>query len=184
MFVQSDLTMSALPGFDDSQEVVVLDQTADSLFDPRPHFGKWLQAVERFHNRAELCPGVYLESGNRDFSDTLGIDGPFPDQCSDGALVVTEQGELEANVEVTVAVIDGLFKGKITATEHVVLENHAFVIGEINTPALTVLGGAIIEGRCYFEPREQEVRLERWERPGWQLLKVGFAKVWRRRIFQ
>jgi cytoskeletal protein CcmA (bactofilin family) len=98
---------------------------------------------------------------------------------------VTEQGKLRADVEVSVAVIDGLFKGKITATEHVVLENHALVIGEINTPTLTIRGGAIIEGRCYFEPTEQvEAPLERWERPGWQAFKVGFAKVWRGRIFQ
>lgn len=184
MFAQSDITMSALPDLDDSQQVVALDQTADSRFDPGPHFGKWLQALERFRNRAELCPGVYLESGNRDFAEALSIDDPLPDQCSNGALVVTEQGELEADVEVTVAVIDGLFKGKITATEHVVLENHAFVIGDINTPALTILGGAIIEGRCYFQPREREAPLERWERPGWQAFKVGFAKVWRTRIFQ
>lgn len=65
------------------------------------------------------------------------------------------------------AVIDGLFKGKITATEQVMLENHALVIGEINTPILTIRGGAIIEGQCYFDPREHvELPLERWEPPG------------------
>lgn len=179
--------MSALPDLYDPQEVIALDQTADSVFDPGPHFGKWLQALEDFRNRerVELCPGVYLEDDG-DFAEAMSLDDHLPDQvCSDGTLVVTEQGKLQANVEVTVAVIDGLFKGKITATEHVVLENHALVIGDINTPTLTIRGGAIIEGRCYFEPPERvEAPLERWERPGWQAFKVGFAKVWRNRIFQ
>ena len=178
--------MTALPYPDASQEVIALDQTADSVFDPGPPFGKWLQALERFRNRAELQPGVYLEDGNRDFADALTLDDQLPDQaCSDGTLVVTEEGKLRADVEVTVAVIDGIFRGKITASQHVVLENHALVIGDINTPTLTIRGGAIIEGRCYFEPSEHvETPLERWERPGWQAFKVGFAKVWRGRIFQ
>jgi cytoskeletal protein CcmA (bactofilin family) len=99
--------------------------------------------------------------------------------------VVTEQGKLEANADVKLAVIDGFFKGKITASEHVVLENHALVIGEINTPTLTIRGGAILEGRCYFAPAKQVERpLEQWERTGWRAFKVGFAKVWRSRIFQ
>jgi cytoskeletal protein CcmA (bactofilin family) len=177
--------MNALPNLYDSQETIALNQTADAVFDPGPHFGKWLQSLERFRNRTELSPGVYLEDGDPDFSEAMVLDDQLPDQvCSDGTLVVTEQGKLRADVEVTVAVIDGLFKGKITATEHVVLENHALVIGEINTPSLTIRGGAIIEARCYFEPREHvETPLERWERPAWQALKVGFAKVWRGRIF-
>jgi cytoskeletal protein CcmA (bactofilin family) len=188
MFAYSNLTTtSALSDLDEPQGEIALDQTADSVFDPRPHFGRWLQALEGFRNRGrEICPGVYLQDGDRDFAETLALDEQLPDQaCSEGTLVVTEQGRLQADVEVSVAVIDGLFKGKIKATEQVVLENHALVIGEINTPILTIRGGAIIEGRCYFQPSEQiEAPLERWERPGWQAFKVGFAKVWRSRIFE
>ena len=179
--------MNALTDLDHSQEVVALDQPAECQFDPGPHFGKWLEALESFRNReqAQSRPRVYLEDGDGDFGAAVSLDDQHPDHvCSDGTLVVTEQGKLRADVEVTVAVIDGLFKGKITATEQVVLENHALVIGEINTPTLTIRGGAIIEGRCYFEPSDQvETPMERWERPGWQAFKVGFAKVWRRRIF-
>jgi len=76
--------------------------------------------------------------------------------------VVTEQGKLQANVEVTVAVIDGLFKGKIKATEHFPPKprpgdrRHQY-------PGLTIEGGAIIEGRCYFDPSEQVAApLEYW----------------------
>jgi len=179
--------MSAIQNSDDSQGMIALDQAdAASMFDPTPHFGEWLQALESFRNRQRKSgPRVYLED-IADFMGAPSLKSQLPDEAgSEGKLVVTEHEELQADVEVTVAVIDGLFKGKITATRHVVLENHALVIGEINTPALTIRGGAIIEGRCYFEQPEQIARpLERWERPGWQAFKIGFARVWRNRIFQ
>jgi len=85
----------------------------------------------------------------------------------------------------TVAVVDGIFKGKITASEQVILENHPLVIGDINTPAPTIRGGAILEGQRYFEPRRPAAANNRpyWERPGCQALKVGFAKGWRGRAY-
>ena len=177
--------MSALPNLFDSQNILGLDQTADSPFDPRPHFGKWLQSLEVSRNHTASRPPAYLEDNERDLWSMVGLDDQFLDQISsEGTLVVTEQGKLRADVEVTTAVIDGLFKGKITATEQVVLENHALVIGDINTPSLTIRGGAIIEGRCYFEPPGQgEAPQERWERLGWNAFKVRFAKVWRSHIF-
>ena len=168
---------------------------SDALFDPAAHFDEWLQALEDFRNRPQMVsrPTVYLADGDPDFADSLSLDNEFPDKIrSEGTLVVTEYGTVEADVEVTVAVIDGVFKGNIAASEHVILENHALVIGDIYTPALTIRGGAIIKGQCYFQPIEQhfeplaqiEVTPEEWERPGWQAFKVGFAKVWRGRIFQ
>src|SRR6266550_4199103 len=99
--------MSALFDVYDSQDVVAFDQTADSVFDPRPHFGKWLQSLGRFRNRTELRPGVYLENGESDFAEARRLDHRLPDEvCSDGTLVMTEQGKLQADVEVSVAVID------------------------------------------------------------------------------
>ena len=172
--------MIALSDFPHPQEAVPLDQSVDSIFDPGPHFAMWLRALETFRHRehTEAFSKVYLEDGDRDDAAALSFDDQLPDQvCADGTLVVTEQGQLRADVDVTVAVIDGLFKGKITANEQVILGNHAVVIGDINTPALTIRGGAIVEGRCYFERPERPA--ERWERPGWQAFKLGFAKVWR-----
>ena len=170
---------------EDWKEIIILDQpVSDSAFDPASRFDEWLAALESFrnHTQAALRPSVYLESDEQDFAEALRLNDQFPDQIrSEGTLVVTEHGRLLADIEVNAAIIDGLFKGKITAKEEVRLENHALVIGEINTPALTIRGGAIIEGRCYFEPAEQP---DQWEQSGWQAFKVGFARVWNGRISQ
>ena len=130
--------------------------------------------------RPTSLPGAYLEKGDLNFEDALSFYDHFDDKISSqGTLVVTEHGKLQADVEVTVAMIDGIFKGNITATEGVVLENHALVIGDIYTPELTIRGGAIIEGKVRFDVRPQTS----WERPRWEAFKVGFARVWRGRIF-
>src|SRR5882672_4109013 len=181
--------MSAVADVKDSQEAIASDQlTVDYTFDPGAHFGAWLRSLESSRNREQAGSHgeVDPKNGDADFAGAASLHDQLPHRTrSLGTLLVTEHEELQANVEVTVAVIDGLFKGKIRATEHVFLEDHALVIGEINTPGLTIQGGAIIQGRCYFEPSEQvEAPFEHWERPGWRAIKVGFAKVWRRRIHQ
>ncbi len=173
--------MTTLPYKSDSQPAGVLDQSFEDPFTPDAHFDEWLQAVESFRDRREPAslPGAYLENGTLDFEDALSFYDHFENKISsEGTLVVTEHGQLQADVEVTLAIIDGIFKGKITATEGVVLENHALVIGDIYTPELTIRGGAIIEGKIHFDMRPQTS----WERPRWEAFKVGVARVWRTRI--
>lgn len=154
----------------------------DDSFTPGAHFGEWLQAVESFRNRPPVEPvaATYFEHEDLKFEDILSFYDDFEDKIShEGTLVVSEHARLEADVEVTVAMIDGVFKGKIIATKGVVLANHAVVIGDIHTPELTIRGGAIIEGKVRFDARPHTT----WERPRWEAFKVGFAKVWRGRIF-
>jgi len=93
--------------------------------------------------------------------------------------VVTEHARLQGDIEVTLAMIDGVFRGNIIATKGVVLDHHALVIGDIHTPEITIRGGAIIEGKIRFDARPHTI----WERPRWEAFKVGFARVWRGRIF-
>src|SRR3979490_2533360 len=99
--------MSAIQNSDDSQGIIALDQAdAASMFDPTPHFGEWLQALESFRNRQPKSgPRVYLEDTEDDFTGALSLEGQLPDEAgSEGKLVVTEHEELQADVEVTVAV--------------------------------------------------------------------------------
>lgn len=164
-------------------------------FDPAAHFTEWLRALEDFRDRPqpEAGPSVYLAEGDPDLTERASLDNQLPDEIrSEGTLVVTECGTLEADVTVNVAVIDGIFKGKLSASERVILKNHALVIGEISTPELTIQGGAIIEGRCYFKSTEEYLEPlvslgippQQWEPPDFNVSKIGFAKVWLGRIFQ
>jgi hypothetical protein len=179
-----------------SRQAMVSDSTVnDVIFDPAAHFSEWLQALEDFRGRPqrESGPSVYLADGDPDLTERVCLDDQPPDEIrSEGTLVVTEYGTLKADIAVRVAVIDGIFKGKVSASERVILKNHGLVIGEINTPALTIHGGAIIEGRVYFQPPEEyfepPVSLDApavpWEPPVFSAQKVGFARVWLGRIFQ
>jgi cytoskeletal protein CcmA (bactofilin family) len=69
-----------------------------------------------------------------------------------GTLIVGETAELQANIFVAAAIVDGLVRGDIRATERVELGSKARVIGNIETPALAIQPGAIFEGQCHFLP--------------------------------
>jgi len=148
----------------------------DLLFDTETVFAKWLQELEKVRRNARNSrPSVYLQDPELNFGEVTNLENQFADEMhSDGTLVVAENGALEGDIEVTSALIDGLFKGRINAADEVVLENHALVIGEINTRVLTIRGGAIVEGSCYFK---ETTRMEWWERSPLRALKTGFAKV-------
>ncbi|HWN09020.1 MAG TPA: polymer-forming cytoskeletal protein [Pyrinomonadaceae bacterium] len=156
-----------------------IDIAPATTFDPAKCFDGWFDAVRDMRSRREAksLPAFYLENGEWEFDEQGNMAERFR---SEGTLIVATHGKLEGNIEVGTAVIDGVFKGKITATENVVLENHALVIGEIHTQTLAIQGGAIIEGTCYFEAPKQE----RSGSPGWELLKVGLSRVWRGRGVQ
>jgi cytoskeletal protein CcmA (bactofilin family) len=175
--------MTTLAETIDTQGTGVLDQASlDDSFAPDAHFGEWLEAVETFRNRPPLkaLPAAYFENEPQKFEDVLAFYDDFEDKIScEGTLVLTEDARLQADVEVTVAMINGVFKGKMIATKGVILDNHAVVIGDIHTPELTIRGGAIIEGKIRFDARPQTS----WERPRWEAFKVGCARVWRGRIF-
>jgi len=175
--------MTTLAETMDSQGTEVFDQSSfDDPFVPNAHFGEWLQAVETFRNRPvdEPLRQAYLENEQLKFEDVRSFYDQLEDKIScPGTLVIGEHATLEADVEVTLAMIDGVFRGNMTATKGVVLENHALVVGDIHTPELTIRGGAIIEGKVRFDGRPQTI----WERPRWEAIKQGFARVWRRRIF-
>lgn len=91
------------------------------------------------------------------FEGLLHFDGySFGNMISpEGTLVLTQRGRIEADINVRVAVISGWVTGNITATERVVLESEAKVVGQIYTPALCVKLGAIFDGECLLIPHRQ-----------------------------
>jgi cytoskeletal protein CcmA (bactofilin family) len=102
-----------------------------------------------------LDPTASSRASDLQFEGTLRVDSFVKGQLRSltGTLVVSESAEVEAEIHVGVAIIEGQFVGDIHATERVEIANHARVFGNIETPTLSIHPDAVFEGRCNFLPR-------------------------------
>ena len=133
---------------------------ADSLPDTSSYFEAWLKDL----NQPELLhkdpgpqdPAVDTEhaAGEFRFEGTLQVDGYAKGRIHSltGTLILGEAAELQSNIAVATAIINGRVFGDIHATERVELLSHARVIGNIESPALAIQPGAIFEGECRYLP--------------------------------
>lgn len=69
-----------------------------------------------------------------------------------GSLIVGETAEVQGDIFVATAIVDGLVRGDIHASERVELGATARVFGNIEAPALAMQPGAVFEGQCHFLP--------------------------------
>ena len=133
---------------------------ADSLPDTSSYFEAWLKDL----NQPELLhkdlgpqePAVDTEhaAGEFRFEGTLQVDGYVKGRIHSltGTLILGQAAELQSNIVVATAIINGRVFGDIHATERVELLSHARVIGNIESPALAIQPGAIFEGECRYLP--------------------------------
>lgn len=89
-------------------------------------------------------------TGEASFKGMLRVDGHLSGRVSssDGTLIVSTNGQVDANVEVAVAQIFGTVNGDIIASKRIELGRVAKVTGNITTPALVIENGALFEGSC------------------------------------
>jgi cytoskeletal protein CcmA (bactofilin family) len=89
-------------------------------------------------------------TGEANFKAMMRVDGHFSGRItsSSGTLIVGNNGKVDANIEVAVAVIQGTINGDIIATQRLELGRAARVNGNIQTPSLVIEQGAIFEGSC------------------------------------
>lgn len=89
-------------------------------------------------------------TGEANFKAMMRVDGHFSGRItsSSGTLIVGNNGKVDANIEVAVAVIHGNINGDIIATQRLELGRAAKVNGNIQTPSLVIEQGAIFEGSC------------------------------------
>jgi cytoskeletal protein CcmA (bactofilin family) len=80
-------------------------------------------------------------------SGSLRIDGKFEgDIKTDEELVVGENGKVKTNIHAKNVVVAGTVIGNITADEEVKLLETARVLGDIETPVLTIQRGVVSQG--------------------------------------
>lgn len=89
-------------------------------------------------------------TGEANFKAMMRVDGHFSGRItsSSGTLIVGNNGKVDANIEVAVAVIQGTINGDIIATQRLELGRAAKVTGNIQTPSLVIDQGAVFEGSC------------------------------------
>jgi cytoskeletal protein CcmA (bactofilin family) len=89
-------------------------------------------------------------TGEANFKAMMRVDGHFSGRItsSSGTLIVGNNGKVDANIEVAVAVIHGTINGDMIATQRLELGRAAKVNGNIQTPSLVIEQGAVFEGSC------------------------------------
>lgn len=152
------------------------NESSMDAFDISPQFDRWLQDLQG--GQKPLAPDAmetHEEEGSeifiRTFSDPtcegsieglLLFDGYLIGNISspEGTLVLSKRGRIEADINVGVALINGLVTGNIAASERVVLESGARVSGQIRTPTLWLRLGAVFDGECLLAAVPKPVDLE------------------------
>lgn len=101
-------------------------------------------------------------TGETEFHAMLRVDGHLVGTVSSesGTLIVGTNGQVDANVAVAAAMVNGTVNGDMIASEKLHLGRTARVLGNIQSPRLIVEEGAILEGSCNMlkarETQEEE----------------------------
>jgi cytoskeletal protein CcmA (bactofilin family) len=101
-------------------------------------------------------------TGETQFHAMLRVDGHLIGTVTSeaGTLIIGTNGQVDANVVVAAAMINGTVNGDIVASEKLQLGRTARVMGNIHSPRLIVEEGAILEGSCSMlkarETQEEE----------------------------
>jgi cytoskeletal protein CcmA (bactofilin family) len=89
-------------------------------------------------------------TGQATFKAMLRVDGVLSGSVSSeaGTLLVGNNGQVDADINVAVAMIHGTVNGDIIASQRLELGRAAKVNGNVQTPSLVIEQGAIFEGSC------------------------------------
>ena len=102
-------------------------------------------------------------TGETEFHAMLRVDGRLIGTVTSegGTLIIGTNGQVDANVMVAAAMVNGTVNGHVIATEKLQLGRTARVLGNISSPRLIIEEGAILEGSCSMlkarETQEEEV---------------------------
>jgi cytoskeletal protein CcmA (bactofilin family) len=95
-------------------------------------------------------------SGEANFKGMLRVDGHLTGRVTseNGTLIVSSGGQVDADINVAAAKINGTVNGDVVARERLELGRTAQVYGDIHTPVLVIEEGAVFEGSCRMKTAE------------------------------
>jgi cytoskeletal protein CcmA (bactofilin family) len=101
-------------------------------------------------------------TGETNFQMMLRVDGHLTGTVTSdgGTLIVGTNGQVDANISVGVATVNGVINGDVIASEKVHLGRTARVVGNIATPRLVIEEGAVFEGGCSMMKARETMEAE------------------------
>ena len=115
-----------------------------------------LQKNEELPIKAYLGPDA-LFKGALSFEGTVRIDGKFEGQVdTNDTLVIGETGDMKADVNVGTLVCKGKLNGAVVASKKIEMHPASKIIGNIQTPALSIELGAVLDGQLNMTGGESE----------------------------
>ncbi|MBD0326463.1 MAG: polymer-forming cytoskeletal protein [Pyrinomonadaceae bacterium] len=135
------------------------NQQADSQYRPQAETASTSRPVTESESLArDIKEGILSGfvgngttlTGEASFKGMLRVDGHLSGQVKSdgGTLIVGNNGQVDADINVAVATIHGTVNGNVTASQRLELGRAAKVKGDIETPTLVIEQGATFEGSC------------------------------------
>jgi cytoskeletal protein CcmA (bactofilin family) len=117
-----------------------------------------------FHKNSEkletLIGGNSSFKGNIDSKGTVRIDGSIEGNINADWVVIGEKAGVRGDISSRGIIVGGRIDGNLHAKEIVEIRNKGKVYGEIHTGKLTVLEGAVFEGKSSMQKEDsKEVEL-------------------------
>jgi cytoskeletal protein CcmA (bactofilin family) len=110
---------------------------------PAPQLERGMTAV--------LELGVEVDGKMQISSGTVRLNTTFRGEIvGQGAVVIGEQGEVEASIQANTITIRGKVKGAVSAAEKLEIQEHGVLLGDIDTPVLIVEPGGYFDGHCHM----------------------------------
>jgi cytoskeletal protein CcmA (bactofilin family) len=104
-----------------------------------------------------LEPGAEMEGKLAIGSGTARLNSHFKGEITgEGIILVTERGEVEAEIRAKSAVVVGKIKGSVHVSERVEIKERGVILGDIYTPVLVVEPGGYFDGQCHMPLQEPE----------------------------
>jgi cytoskeletal protein CcmA (bactofilin family) len=114
-------------------------------------------------SKIETLIGQSIEvDGDLSFHGGLHLDGKVngnvsAEAGSNSVLVVSEQGQINGDVSVPCAVINGTIKGNVYASEKLELSNKACITGNVHYNVLEMASGASVNGNMLHKTAENQL---------------------------
>ena len=99
--------------------------------------------------------------GTLNFEGTVRIDGEFEGQVkTNDTLIIGETGKVTAEIQAGAVICKGRMKGTIVASKKIEMHPASKIIGNVQTPALNIELGAVLDGHCDMTGKEDKKLVE------------------------